>query len=121
MAERGFTLIEALAAFAALAITLGPALGAMGAGARGGAAAAERLEALARAETALARAGVAAPLTAGARETRDGPWRLRVEATPYAAAGGLALWRVSAEVAWGAGARARRVALETLKPGPGPG
>lgn len=53
---RGFTLLETLVAFTALALILGAAYAALGGGARGVGAAAERLAALAEAENALAEA-----------------------------------------------------------------
>ncbi len=125
MTERGFTLLETIVAFAALAVILGAVYGGLAAGTRSARAAGDYLEALARAETAIARAGVTHPLVAGTRERRDGRWTERVAitrdpATADAARVGLALYRVSADITWQDGAATRRVALATLKPGPAP-
>ncbi|SDZ89213.1 PulJ/GspJ family protein [Rubrimonas cliftonensis] len=109
----GFTLLECLVAFTALALILSASYAAFGAGARGADAAATRLEALARVESALARAAVSPP-AGGAAETRDGRWTVRMTAAPYAEAPGLV--RIAAEARWRDGAAERRLSLATLAP-----
>lgn len=110
----GFTLLECLVAFAALGLILSASYAAFGAGARGADAAAMRLEALARVESALARAAVSPP-AGGVAETRDGGWTLRVSVAPYAEMPGLL--RVEAEARWRDGLAERRLSLATLAPG----
>lgn len=115
MAERGFTLVEVLVAFVMLALVLAAGYGAMGAGLRGGAAAERYIEALGRAESALAR--VVAPVP-GETVRRDGGWTERLRVARHAEVGGASLLRVEAEVSWRDSGRAdRRVVLVTLVPG----
>jgi general secretion pathway protein I len=107
----GFTLVETLVAFTLLAVVLAAAYGALGQGAEAGARAALRIEAVARAESLLARARVA-PVPA---EARDGRWteRLRVEPGPLEG-----LLAVEAEIAWRDGPGEGSVTLGTLVPEP---
>lgn len=80
--EAGFTLIEALVAFAVLAMVLAVALPLLAGGLRGVDTADRRLTALALAESKLADATATWPTPVGITEGRDPSgqhWRLRVE------------------------------------------
>ena len=115
--EAGFTLLEALIAFAIAAFALAALLQGALTGLRATQTATRTEEALARARSHLA-ALEAAPL-ASADQRGDGggfAWRLRV--APEATSGGLTLYAVSIAVAWRDGGTLREVRLETHRLGP---
>lgn len=116
--EAGFTLLEALIAFAIAALALAALLGGALTGLRATEAASRTEEALARARSRLA-ALEAAPLAPADGRGDDGggfAWRLRV--SPEAVSGGLTLYAVSVAVAWRDGNTPREVRLETQRLGP---
>lgn len=116
--EAGFTLLEALIAFAIAALALAALLGGALTGLRATEAASRTEEALARARSRLA-ALEAAPLAPADGRGDDGggfAWRLRV--SPEAVSGGLTLYAVSVAVAWRDGSTPREVRLETQRLGP---
>ncbi len=116
--EAGFTLLEALIAFAIAALALAALLQGALAGLRATQAASRTEEALARARSRLA-ALEAAPVAPADRRGDDGggfAWRLRV--APEATSGGLTLYAVSVAVAWRDGGTQREVRLETQRLGP---
>lgn len=83
-AERGFTLIEVLAALVVLSLALGAAYAAFGTGGAATTRAEAALEALARAENGLAAIGSRDALIVGETERRDSDgWRTRIEVAPY--------------------------------------
>lgn len=121
--ERGFTLIEAVVAFAIMALVMGTLLGAFG-GIIGGSRAARASEtALALAEAKLAELGHTAPLERGERRGRFADryaWRARVE--PYRLKGpgfdevpGLAAFRIEVEVSWTTPRGGRSLTLASLR------
>ena len=108
--RRGFTLIEALAAFAILALALGQLLRSVGAGAANEQRADYLLRAVADGGSHLARLGVSLPLMEGETIGRydDGlPWRLNVIRDQAVASGGasapVVAYRLRLEVGSGAG------------------
>ncbi len=124
-AERGFTLIEVLVAFAIAALLLVALLRilalSLGAG--------ERSELYTRAtilaESTLDAVGVVSPLVEGeSAELVDGPFRIhatveRYRPTDDAEAGQyLVLYRIGATVSWREGRRGRALTLSTLRLGP---
>ena len=103
--EAGFTLIEALVAFAALAMVLGVALPLLAGGMRSVETADHRLAALALAESKLADATATWPVPVGTTEGNDASgqrWQLRVD-----------------PVATSAGARPRIVRYQATAAAPG--
>jgi general secretion pathway protein I len=116
--EAGFTLLEALIAFAILAIALAGLLQGALAGLRATQAAGRMEEALARARTRLA-ALEAMPIVPGDQRGDDGggfAWRMRI--VPEARAGGLTLYAVTVAIGWRDGGTPREVRLETQRLGP---
>jgi general secretion pathway protein I len=116
--EAGFTLLEALIAFAIAALALAALLQGALTGLRATQTATRTEEALARARSRLA-ALEAAPLAPADQRGDDGggfAWRLRV--APEATSGGLTLYAVSVAVAWRDGGTRREVRLETQRLGP---
>jgi prepilin-type N-terminal cleavage/methylation domain-containing protein len=109
---RGFTLLETLVAFAMLSVVLAAAYAAMGSAGRAAGAGGDRLDALARAENALARAA-AAPLSAGAVRRAEGDWVETVTVAPFPSRA-TPLWRVEARAEHAGGAAAT---LATVMPG----
>lgn len=118
-AERaaGFTLLEALVAFAILALALTALLQGALSGLRATQAAGRTEEALARARSRLA-ALEAAPLGPSDQRGEDGggfTWRTRI--VPQANAGGVTLYAVSVAVGWRDGGTPREVRLDTQRLG----
>ena len=119
--EAGFTLLEALIAFAIAALALAALLQGALTGLRATQAATRTEEALARARSRLA-ALEGAPIAPADRRGDDGggfAWRLRV--APAATSGGLTLYDVTVAVGWRDGGTAREVRLETRRLGPAAG
>ena len=119
--EAGFTLLEALIAFAIAALALSALLQGALAGLRATQAASRTEEALARARSRLA-ALEAAPVAPADRRGDDGggfAWRLRV--VPVQTSGGLTLYGVTVAVGWRDGDTPREVRLETQRLGPAAG
>ena len=117
-AERGFTLLEALIAFAIAALAITALLQGTLTGLRVMEVAGRTQEALARARSRLA-ALEAAPIVPGDQRGPDGggfTWRTRI--LPAATIDGLALYDVSVAVAWRDGGTTRQVALQTRRLGP---
>lgn len=121
--ERGFTLIEAVVAFAIAALVIGTLLSAFG-GIVGGSRAARATEtALALAEAKLAEIGHNASLQRGESSGRFAEryaWRARIE--PYRLKGpgfdevpGLAGFRIEVEVSWTTPRGPRSIALASLR------
>jgi general secretion pathway protein I len=116
--EAGFTLLEALIAFAILAIALAGLLQGALAGLRATQAAGRMEEALAHARSRLA-ALEAMPIVPGDQRGDDGggfAWRMRI--VPEARAGGLTLYAVTVAIGWRDGGTPREVRLETQRLGP---
>jgi general secretion pathway protein I len=83
--RRGFTLPEAIVAFAITALALGLLMRSVAIGARGDAQAELTLAAVRLAQSRLAAAGTAEPLDPGETRGDDGGrlvWRVRIEALP---------------------------------------
>ncbi len=119
--EAGFTLLEALIAFAIAALALAALLQGALTGLRATQAATRTEEALARARSRLAALG-ATPIAPTDRRGDDGggfAWRLRV--VPAATSGGLTLFNVTVVVGWRDGGTPREVRLETQRLGPAAG
>ncbi len=119
--EAGFTLLEALIAFAIAALALAALLQGALTGLRAAQAATRTEEALARARSRLA-ALEATPIAPADRSGDDGggfAWRLRV--VPAATSGGLTLYNVTVAVGWRDGGTPREVRLETQRLGPAAG
>lgn len=125
--EAGLTLLEVLVAL----LIAGAALGFLFQGTLGGLRAAETAgrteEALSRARSRLAAVGHGAPLGTGDHQGDDGGgYRWRVRVTPVATRAGapgasvLTLYGVQVTLAWGSGAQARSVTLETRRLGSAP-
>ncbi|MDO9712291.1 prepilin-type N-terminal cleavage/methylation domain-containing protein [Paracraurococcus lichenis] len=115
--QAGFTLLEAMVAFAIAAIALAALLQGGLLGLRSTQIAGRTEEALARARSRLA-ALEGRPVTAMDQRGEDGggfSWRLRV--VPEASAGGVTLYAVSVAVGWRDGGEAREVRLETQRLG----
>jgi general secretion pathway protein I len=113
----GFTLLEALIAFAILALALTALLQGTLGGLRTTQTAGRTEEALARARSRLA-ALEAAPIRAGDQRGEDGRgfvWRTRI--VPAESAGGRTLYAVSVSIAWRDGNTPREVRLETQRLG----
>ena len=113
----GFTLLEALIAFAILALALTALLQGAVSGLRTTQAAGRTEEALARARSRLA-ALEAAPIAPGDQRGEDGggfAWRTRI--APTETAGGLTLYAVSVSIGWQDGSTPREVRLETQRLG----
>lgn len=85
--ERGFTLLETLVAFAVIAVVLGAAYAAIAQGARTGTKAEAVLQALTRAEAALAQVGPEIPLVPGEVIQRKDGWVTSIEVSEYLPAG----------------------------------
>ena len=116
--ERGFTLIEVVAALALLGFLLAGLAQAVRGGLAGNARAVTWEAALALAESRLAAVGTEEALRAGEQEGRFGglQWRLRVEPAEFVDDPRVPqLWRLRVEVVWDAG---RPLVLETLRLGP---
>jgi len=121
--EAGFTLVEVMVAFAILALAFGVLMFVIQDGIQRSAQAELEAEAASLAQSLLAQAGAEAPLRSGEQAGQyDGGrlWRLRTE--PYADGGdpqgAVAAYRVTAEISWHDGAKARALALSTLRLGP---
>jgi general secretion pathway protein I len=128
--DTGFTLLEALVAFAIAALALAALLQGSLAGLRASQVAGRYEEALARARSRLA-ALEAVPLAAGDQRGEDGGgYRWRVRIVPLATSGAvrqpvatapsapLTLYAVSVTVGWQEGEQAREVRLDTQRLGP---
>ena len=116
----GFTLLEALVAFAILALALAALLQGTLGGLRTTQAAGRTEEALARARSRLAALEVAS-IRAGDQRGEDGggfAWRTRI--VPAESLGGRTLYAVSVSVAWRDGGTPREVRLETQRLGTAP-
>jgi general secretion pathway protein I len=116
----GFTLLEALIAFAILALALTALLQGTLGGLRTTQAAGRTEEALARARSRLA-ALEAAPIRAGDQRGQDGggfAWRTRI--VPAESAAGRTLYAISVGIAWLDGDTPREVRLETQRLGTAP-
>lgn len=81
-ADRGFTLLETMVAFAVVALVLGAAYASLSAGARASHRAETALAALTRAEATMARIGADIPLIPGRQELVDGDWSLDIRIEP---------------------------------------
>jgi general secretion pathway protein I len=117
-AERGFTLLEVLVAFAIAALALGVMFRAIGTGLGSAAVAARYQQALSRARSHLAAAGVR--LVPGTQSGEDGggfSWRVRISVTaqgpPLPAGVRAVLYAVRVTESWDADGRTRAVTLET--------
>ena len=86
--ERGFTLLETLVAFVVIAVVLGAAYAAIAQGARAGAKAEAVLQALTRAEAALAQVGPEIPLVPSETVQRTDGWVTSIEVSEYLPGGG---------------------------------
>lgn len=123
-AQAGFTLTEVVAALAILALSLSVAWSLISNGIRQTGDAETLAAAGSLAQSLLDEVGAGVPLQAGetAGQFPNGlRWRVRTEA--YGNGADRQQWpvgayRVSAEVFWGDGVRARSVALSTLRLGP---
>jgi general secretion pathway protein I len=116
----GFTLLEALVAFAILALALTALLQGTLTGLRSTQSAGRAEEALARARSRLA-ALDAAPIAAGDQRGDDGggfTWRTRI--LPAESLGGRTLYSVSVSIGWRDGDTPREVRLDTQRLGGGP-
>jgi len=119
----GFTLLELLVALAILALSLTAVMRVFGDGLRGGALAADYLEATARAQSDLARLGIETfvPLAAGIHAGRyDDRFAWRIEIAPLAAAPAAGerhdgLFTVIFSVSWQDHDKERTVTLETIR------
>jgi general secretion pathway protein I len=115
--QAGFTLLEALVAFAIAGLALAALLQGGLLGLRLTHLAARTEEALARAQSRLA-ALEGRPIVPGDQRGNDGggfTWRLRV--VPEGSAGGMTLYAVTVAVGWNDGEAAREVRLETKRLG----
>ncbi|WP_431267068.1 prepilin-type N-terminal cleavage/methylation domain-containing protein [Dankookia sp. P2] len=113
----GFTLLEALVAFAILALALAALLQGTLGGLHATQAAGRTEEALARARSRLA-ALEAGPIRAGDQRGDDGggfAWRTRI--VPAESADGRTLFAVSVSIAWRDGNTPREVRLQTQRLG----
>lgn len=81
-ADRGFTLLETMVAFAVVALVLGAAYASLSAGARASHRAETALAALTRAEATMARIGADIPLVPGRQGLVDGDWSLDIQIAP---------------------------------------
>lgn len=123
LAERGFTLIETVVAFAILALFLGAMLPSLSSGLSGSRAGSDTLRATAYAQSLLDGAGIGGGLEPGEfRNTlEDERFTSVLAVRPYGGAPvagkGPALFEVSATVTWRDGTKTRSVALTTLRYG----
>jgi general secretion pathway protein I len=123
--ERGFTLVEVLAAFVILSLTLASAYAALTGGLRWERRAAETSAAVLLARSYLAEAGVARPLAAGVREeTLDDGRTVRVtarevEPVPLETQPRVLAWEVTVEVTEPGGAMLSLTALKLAPAGEG--
>lgn len=116
--QAGFTLIEALVAFAVLAMVLAVALPLLAGGLRSVDTADRRLAALALAESRLADAMATTPTPFGVAEGSDATdlyWQLRVEPVAATAGGAPRLARYEVSVASPGGSFADGVRLVTYR------
>jgi type II secretory pathway pseudopilin PulG len=118
--RRGFTLPEALVAFAITVLTLGLLMRAVALGSRGDFRSELTLDAIRLAQSELAAAGLTAPIRLGIEQReRDGilRWQLEIEALPLPSATPEALnaYRVSVEVTTKDNPRLAIVRLTTIK------
>ncbi|MCG8441012.1 MAG: type II secretion system GspH family protein [Caulobacterales bacterium] len=90
--ERGFTLLEVLVAFLIVAMTLGAAYASIGAAAVSAGRAEAALQALTRAESALAQVGAAIPLAPGETVLEEDGWTVRITIEEHRR-DGAATWR----------------------------
>ena len=123
MRERGFTLVEVLAAFVILALTLASTYTALTGGLRWEARAAETASAVLIARSYLAAAGASRPLAEGVTEERLADGRTvrlamrRAEPVPLGATEPrIAAWQVTVEVAGPDGARLSLTELKLAPP-----
>ncbi len=119
-AERGFTLLEVLVAFAIAALALGVMFRAIGTGLGSAAVAARYQQALSRARSHLAAAGVR--LVPGVQSGEDGggfAWRVRIavvaQGLPRPAGVRPVLYAVRVTESWEADGRTRAVTLDTQR------
>lgn len=80
---QGFTLLETLVAFAVIAVVLGAAYAAIAQGARAGAKAETVLQALTRAEAAMAQVGPEIPLVPGQTVRQADGWVTSIDVSEY--------------------------------------
>lgn len=120
--EQGFSVVEGLIALAILAVAAGLMQQGLSQLGTGGSRAAHHLEALRIAESELATAGIASPLTAGVRQgLAPGGYSWRLTARPAARSGEeggyLSGYWTTAEVFWRETGEStpRSVSLTTLK------
>ncbi|GGJ99123.1 type II secretion system protein XpsI [Luteimonas terricola] len=125
--QRGYTLIEVLVAFAVLALALTFLLGTLSGATRQVRWSADAGRAALHAQSLLADIGVGVPLEPGRDEgeLEDGRYRWQLEVAPYvdplrpgnAPQDPFAaqLLQLRLELAWGEGARAQRLVLDSLR------
>lgn len=125
MRERGFTLVEVLAAFVILSLTLASAYAALTGGLRWERRAGETASAVLTARSYLAEAGVSRPLAEGVREEtlEDGSTvriaMREVEPVPLETRPRVLAWEVTVEVATPDGATLRLSELKLAPAGEG--
>lgn len=121
IAVKGFSLVEVLAAFSILAMSLGVLLALFSGGLRNTGIAHEYSRAVTLAESKLAEVGVTEPLAPGERQGAfDGQYRWRTQVAEYIDGGGrapepLQAYRVTVRVSWEGAQGDRSVALSTLR------
>jgi general secretion pathway protein I len=123
---RGFTLVEVLVAFTAVAVVLGVLMPGLTLGLVGSKRAAEVTGATVLAESVLETMGAATTLADGdVAELDSGPYHVRTTTARYAdptapsgAGQYIVLYALTATVTWREGARSRSVSLATLRLAP---
>lgn len=126
MRQRGFSLLEVLVAFSILALSLGILMRIYSGALNQVGIAGDQTEALAIAQSLLAKAGGEMPLAMGESNGRAGDrflWQVAV--TPHSPDGDIAsgaspllvLWEINVRVAWSdsPGVKEREVSLKTLR------
>jgi general secretion pathway protein I len=121
-AQRGFTLLEVLVAFAIAAVALGVLVDGTLTGMRGARLAARQEEALSHARSRLAALGQGEDLTPGENSGDSGggfSYRRRVSRVATTQAADTALYEISLSIGWVEDGRTRTVQLATRRIGPG--